>query len=30
MTSIKIEADELGVITNLITKESTEGLNLKE
>lgn len=30
MASIKIEVDEPGVITALITKESAEGLNLKE
>ena len=30
MASIKIEVDEPGVITALITKESAEGLGLKE
>jgi len=30
MASIKIEVEEPGVITALITKESAEGLNLKE
>lgn len=30
MASIKIEVEEPGVITALITKEAAEGLNLKE
>jgi molybdopterin-binding protein len=30
MASIKIEVEEPGVITAIITKESAEGLNLKE
>jgi molybdopterin-binding protein len=30
MASIKIEVEEPGIITALITKESAEGLNLKE
>jgi len=30
MASIKIEVEEPGLITAIITKESAEGLNLKE